>query len=183
MADTLTEMPDSFAAGTTVTYRRTVAAYPAGGVWNLTVYLSGVSTLAKVAGQDGEEYVVTLTAAETATLGAGKYQWVERVVKSPEVFEVASGTVVVEPNIATAAAGSMQTWEEKTLVVVEAALTGKLTADMESYSIHGRTVNKIPTRELMQIRAELKRAVNAQRNPGKLGPTVLAQFVPNEPLR
>jgi len=50
----------------------------------------------------------------------------------------------IEPNVDIAAAGTFNTWEEKTLAVIELALTGRLTNHIQSYMIAGLQVNKIP---------------------------------------
>jgi len=95
-----------------------------------------------------------------------------------DVYDIRGDELVVniEPNAASSPAGSFVTWEEKTLAVVEAALSGRLTADIQSYQIAGRAVNKIPIAELKQLRGELRAAVWRQQNPGKLGVAYKVQF-------
>ena len=65
-------------------------------------------------------------------------------------------------------------------MVVEAALAGRLTSDIQSYQIAGRSVNKIPISELLQIRGRLRAAIWRQNNPGQLGVPFRVQF-PVEP--
>jgi hypothetical protein len=171
----LSALPDCFAAGTTVSYRRSLSEYPATAGWELRLYLAGVSVLSELAAADGADHVVTLTAAETAPLGAGTYTWEERVSQGSEVHTVASGTVVVEPDIATATAGDLQSWEEKTLVIVEAALSDTLATADESYQIHGRAVSKYDKRELLKIRDSLLVRIQRRKRGGKLQ-TILYRF-------
>ena len=59
--------------------------------------------------------------------------------------------------------GDAQTWEEKTLVVIEAVLTNKITDDVSMYMIAGRQVLTIPLPELLRLRTNLKRQVQIQR--------------------
>lgn len=90
---------------------------------------------------------------------------------APEVFDIRGDELVinVEPDAATSPAGTFQTFEEKTLAVILAAIGGRLTADMQSYTIAGRSVMKIPIDELMQLRGKFAAAVWRQQNPGQLG--------------
>lgn len=173
---TLTAMPDTLTAGTTVSYTRAVPDYPATDGWTLTLYLAGKSVLNVAATPSGSDYAVALTAAQTAGLAAGVYTWVERVTKGAEKHDVGRGVVAVLDDPSTATAGSQQSWEEKTLEVVEAALSGQMTSAIASYQIGNRAVAKIPARELWQIRNALKAAVAQQRNPGRFGRPILARF-------
>lgn len=160
-------LPESLPAGTTVIYRRSLSDYPAGDGWTFTLYLAGANVLSKTAAPDGDDFVVTIAAADTATaLAPGLYRWVERVSNvAGEVYEVAAGVVTVEPNLATATAGSQQEWVERAIVVLRAHIEGRLTAGMESYQIAGRAVSKIPAREavalLSTFEARLARLKNA----------------------
>lgn len=176
----LIAIPTSFAAGTTVRYTRGYSDYPANAGWTATLLLAGASLVSAPATASGLNFVYLLTAAQTAPLAAGNYQWREVVFNAGtgDKFVADFGVVQVLPNIESAGAGDMQTWEEKTLAVVEAALEGRLASDMESYQIAGRAVVKIPAHELMKLRNDLRRAVNAQQRPGTIGPHVRVTFPP-----
>ena len=94
---------------------------------------------------------------------AGTCRWVERVTHGDgRLLDVASGSVVVTADLAAARAGDLQSWEEKTLAIVEAALAGRLTSDIESYQILGRAVSKIPAKDLLRLRGELRATVSAR---------------------
>lgn len=177
MATALTEMPDEFVSGTTVKYTTTYADYRANDGWSMVLYVAGVGRITPItATASGASFAVTLTSSITAGLDAGTYQWTERVTKAGESYDAASGTVGVLANIATAIAGDLQSWEEKALVVVEAALLGRLTADQQAFSIAGRAVTKIPVAELLSIRTSLRSAIRSQRTPGKFGTSVDFNF-------
>jgi len=157
-ADTV--MPDPITAGTTITYTRTYADFPASS-WALKLILAGKSILAVDAVASGSDFVITITPAQSAILDAGNYQWVERVTSAGVVHDAASGTVVVKPNLATASAGSLQSADEKMLEIVELAISGQLTDGIASYQIAGRMVSKIPIDELLRLRTGLRQAVKA----------------------
>jgi hypothetical protein len=162
-------------AGTSIVYTRTFDAYPASAGWALTLYLAGASIASVAGAANGDSWDVTLTPAATGLLAAGAYTWVERVSKAAEAYDVERGTVTVRPDIATAGPGAFQSWEEKTLVVVEAALSGQLTSGIVNYQIHGRSVGKIPPKELMEIRAALRSTV-AQQKIGGFGRPIGVRF-------
>lgn len=95
-----------------------------------------------------------------------------------ETYDITGDELVIniEPNVATSAAGTFNTWEEQTLVVVEAAIAGRLTSGIESYQIAGRSVSKIPIAALRTIRGELRAAIWRQQNPGRLGEAYRVAF-------
>jgi hypothetical protein len=97
------------------------------------------------------------------------------------VYDITGDELVIniEPNVSSAAAGVFNTWEERTLAVVEAAISGRLTSDIQTYQIAGRSVSKIPILELRQIRGELRAAIWRQNNPGQLGVPYKVTFTPD----
>ena len=163
---TLTAMPDRFSSGTTVVYERSFADHRASDGWQMSVTLAGRNVLTKLPTASGDGFVVTLTTSETAALAAGLYRWSERVQKDGVIVEVGCGTVQVDPDVAAASGDSLQSWAEKTLAVVEAAIAGRLPAGLESYQIHGRAASKIPMAELLALRAKLAAEVESQRPGG-----------------
>jgi hypothetical protein len=98
-----------------------------------------------------------------------------------ETYDLTGDELVIniEPNAGIAPAGTFNTWEEQTLVVVEAAIAGRLTSDIQAYQIAGRSVSKIPIAELRTIRGELKAAIWRQNNPGQLGVPQKVTFTPD----
>lgn len=177
MTDTV--LPSSISAGTTIAYRRSVADYPASAGWTLKLSLAGPSVLTVTAVAAGDAYDVTITAVQTAALLPGTYTWLERVENAGPTLkhDVGRGSVTVLPDVAAATAGSLQSWEERTLTVVELAISGQLTSGMASYQIHGRAVSKIPMEDLLKLRNQLKAAI-AARKTGAISQTILTRFVP-----
>jgi hypothetical protein len=176
MPNELTELPASFRAGTTVEYTRTLADYPAGDGWTLTLHLAGVSVTSVEATADGNSFVVTIPATKTAALGAGLYRWIERVDLDGDVYDVDSGRVKIEPDLATAAAGDEQGWLERAVLALRAHLEGRLEAGMESYAIAGRQVAKIPIKEAADLLAIFESRLARLENPDRLGRSVLIRF-------
>jgi hypothetical protein len=143
-------IPGRFSAGTTVVYRRIFASYSP-DVWTLTLLLRGPSDFTKDAEPAGTSFVVTLTPEDTAGLLPGTYRYWERVTDGIDVVEIEVGTIVVDAD--PTQIGIIQSWAEKTLPVVEAAIAKQLTDGMRGYTILGRTVERLSLDELLRLRA------------------------------
>jgi hypothetical protein len=172
-------VPAVFTAGETVKFRRTFDDF-APPDWAYKIYFNGASNiLNKAATTDTDNaFLITLTPTDLA-VAAGIYRFLERVTNSGtgEVYTVGEGVVQIELDLATASAGAHLTYWEKTLSVVEAALTGRLTSDIQSYQIAGRAVNKIPIKELLAIRGIARANVWKAANPCRISEPVLIDFV------
>lgn len=174
---TLTALPSAIRAGTTVKYQRSLADYPA-SAWTLKLTLAGKSVLTVTAGEDGDTFEVTLTAAETATLAAGRYQWIERIENAgaTEKYDVASGSLNVLLNLATAAAGDARSKNEILLEALDAALLGKATADQLAIQVHNRSIQRYSLAEIAKLRNQVYVAVLKERSGGKPYQTHLVRF-------
>ena len=175
-----TVVPSRFAAGDTVKFTRSFSDYSAADGWTYVIYFNGAQAMSKAGttAADGIGFAITLATTDTddfTTPGAVRYQ--ERVTKAGETYTVGEGTVDVARNYNGAAAGAAQTHEEKTLAVIEAAMSGRLTSDIESYQIAGRAVSKIPIEQLSRLRAQYAAAVRFQRT-GSASSQVYIEFTP-----
>lgn len=139
--------------------------------WDATWVSSSVST-----------HTVTIPATATADLAAGRYEitriWTGSSGTAGQVYTAKLSPLTVEANPATAGAGDRQTWEEKTLAVVEAVLSGRVTDDIAMYQIGGRTVSKLPLQELVALRSSLRAALTFQRT-GQFGQRIRYAFTPS----
>lgn len=178
-------VPDHFPAGTTVKFTRSFGDFQSSDGWAYTIYLNGLTQkFNKAATVLNNIFQIEFVPTDTASLNPGPFRYAERLSNSGtgEIYDITGDELVIniEPNAGSAAAGSFNTFEERTLVVVEAALAGRLTSDIQSYQIAGRSVNKIPVSELLTIRGQLRVAIWRQNNPGQLGVPYRVQF-PVEP--
>ncbi len=178
MAQELSALPESFAAGTTVRYRRRFTDYPSSAGWTLSLHLAGAGVLAKTAVADGDDFMVTLAAEDTGSaFGAGLYKWVERVSNvTGEIYEVASGIVTILPNLAEATEGSEQEWLERAVVALKAHVEGRLPTAMESYQIAGRAVSKMPVKEAVELLTTFESRLARLKNPDFVTRPVLVSF-------
>lgn len=177
MTTALTELPETIDAGTTVGYTRSHSAYPASGGWVLKLYLAGLSVANFTGTPNGDSFDVVLPASLTAPLLPGSYIWSERVTKAGEEYTAADGMVVVNPNIATAGAGDLQSWEEKTLAIVRAAIAGSVESRILEYQIHSRAVKYHSLEELRKLESELSSKV-ARKKSGRWSMPIEVRFPP-----
>jgi hypothetical protein len=177
MSNELTQLPDSFSAGTTTSYRKSFVDYPASDGWSLTLYLAGASVVDIPAVADGDDFVVTITPADTTGgFSSGHYKWVERVSKSGEVYEVADGVVTIGADLATAIDGGEQSWLETSVDALKLHIAGRLPAGMEAYAIAGRQVSKIPVREAIVLLGDLEARLASLANPDAVSRSVEITF-------
>lgn len=174
-------VPDHFPAGTSVKFTRSFGDFPPSDGWAYSIYLNGLTQkFSKAASVTDNVFAITFLPSDTAALNPGPFRYAERLTNSGtgEVYDITGDELVIniEPNVATASAGVFNTWEERALTIIEAALSGRLTADIQSYQIAGRAVTKIPFQELRQIRGQLLASIWRQNNPGQLGVPYKVQF-------
>lgn len=165
-----TTPPSTFAAGDTVVFTQAARATdlglasPAGG-WSLTWMLrrtDGADGIDATTTDDGTQWTVTLTAAQSAALLPGEYRSLIRVRQASTIFTAQTGTCVVTPDLSLAGE-DVRTWEERTLAIVEGALNGTLEAGLKMYMIGGRQVMAMTPDELMRLRDRLRAVVDTQR--------------------
>lgn len=172
-------IPDSvplhFPAGTTVKFTRSLDDFAPSDNWGYTIYLNGLTAKFNKAAsvQDPATFLIEFVPADTASLPPGPYRFAERLVNSVtgETYDLNGDELVIniEPNAASSAAGAFQTFEERTLAVIESAIAGNISGGIQSYQIAGRAVSKYNMLELMKLRGMFRAAVWRQQNPGRLG--------------
>jgi hypothetical protein len=179
-------VPDHFPAGTTVKFTRSLDDYAPSDGWAYTIYLNGLTAKFNKAAtvEDAGDFLIEFVPTDTASLPPGPYRYAERLTNSGtgETYDILGDELVIniEPNVASSPAGTFQTFEEKTLAVIEAAILGQLPAGMQSYQISGRSVTKYTLDELMKLRGMFRAAVWRQQNPGQLGVPYRITFTTEE---
>ena len=182
---TPTGEPTQIIAGDSVRWRiADHADYPNSESWSLKYELVGVNTLPiaptfQTSGDDENHWLIDIPTTDTDDLDAGRYELVKRFVGAGS-FAGREETVdrfvlAVRTNPRTAVDGAFQTHAERTLEVIEAALEGRLSKDLESYQIAGRSISKIPVETLMKMRGRYAGLVKQERT-GRLTRRHLTRF-------
>jgi hypothetical protein len=189
-----TSWPTFLTAGTTCKVDRVFPRYN-NTQWTLALYIVG-AVCGTIAGEpeitpdpNGQTFHIVLQPTDTAALnpsgGASlAYTLVERLtsigVSPAEVFDAGTMRIMVSPNVATADPGDFLSPEEKNLNQLQATLAARLLGNaVESYSIAGRSITKISTKELREMIAGYKWMVYRQRNPGRVGAPGTFSFPPD----
>ena len=169
--------PSELTAGDSWQWDRRLSDFSPADGWALSYALVGATRFeingARVIAA-GDGWQIRVAAADTAGLAAGTYRLAAYVAKGTDRFEVLRGAVEVLANLATLADG--RTVAERELALVEAAISGQLSSDVQSFQVNGRAVNRHDLPELYRIRGRLRSQVWRERNPGKLGRTVRVRF-------
>lgn len=138
---------------------------------------------------DGNNYKITLSATTTANITEGKYNFIAYVTRTSDSARVTvdRGMIEVKPNLASSTSET-RSHAKKMLDLIESLLEGKATKDVSSYSIAGRSLNKMGVSELLEWRnyykAEYNRELSKQRNENEdgSGNTIKISFGDNKSL-
>ena len=160
MAEPKAYEPEKLTSGVTWKWKKTVSDYPA-SEWALTYYLrkSGVTATSFSATADGDTHLVTVAAATTAAYASGVYDFIGWVVKGTEKFEVFNSVIEVLPNPTNTSAYDPRSHARRVMELLEAAMEGRVPNGMESYSIGGRSISKIPLNQLRELWEKYKQDV------------------------
>ncbi len=152
--------PAQLRAGMTWEWARTFGDYPA-SAWALAYWfkqLSAGGAHFKIdAVADGDTFVVTKPASETASLTADEYSWVAVVTAGGESHEVGRGTLRLLPRYDSAAALDDRSHARKVLEAIEAVIEGRASKDQEEYTIGSRSLKRTPIAELLELRKQYRR--------------------------
>lgn len=169
-------MPETIFAGTTVEYRRSLPDFPASDGWSLALRLpknSDDEAVAVNVTADGDAFLVTISADETAALTPGTFSWSERVSKAGRVAQTDGGLIVVRADLGDLAAADAEDPDEAQLIAVRAKIKQRIEADASRMSAFSRAIEREQLAELRKLEADLAARIEARRRGG----------VPRDPIR
>jgi hypothetical protein len=120
---------------------------------------------------DGSLWTVTIPAASTASLTAGSYAVERHYALAGARYTETLARLEVKPDGATAAAGALQSINEKMLAALASLLypASAAVSDVESYTIHSRQITKMSRLDLQKwydiYASRVRREKNGGRNP------------------
>ena len=170
--------PTTVVAGDTWTWTHQAADFPISEGWALSYSIRGASALTWSASwvtDDGALWTVAIPAASTASITAGAYVFERHYTGSGtyagQRFTVELDRLDVDADAATAAAGTLQSLNEKMLAALASLLypSSGVVSDVDSYQIHGRAITKMSRLDLQKwydiYAARVKREQSGGRNP------------------
>lgn len=160
MTTQATKEPESFVAGDTVKWKKCLASYKASDGWQLAYAIVGASAININASADGDDHLVTITAASSGAYAAGTYKWIATVTKDDERYTVGEGYFDIKPNLANATTYTDDVLRLKKDIAAIDAFLGK-NFKYASYSINGRTLTNYGMADLFTLRDRLQRQLNS----------------------
>jgi hypothetical protein len=124
--------PAKVRAGDTVTWRKSLAAYPASAGWLLHYrFINATAKIDITAAADGDSHLVSVAKATTAAWTAGAYTYVAWVADGTDRATVGQGSITVLPDLAavSAAGYDSRTQAKKMLDAIDAALLSLSTGE------------------------------------------------------
>lgn len=161
--------PEKLVAGDTAKWTRSFADYPASGGWTLSYAFRGIGRFDVAATADGDNYAITLAASVTAAIEEGLYEWTAFVTKTTERYTLASGSLILAPNLATITDASRQSHVERMVPLLEAQMEALSASPIESYTIEQQQTIRRNMAELMKVLSIYKSKLNRKRRRGRMG--------------
>ena len=191
MANKFTEIPEKepitiYKGETVVWNRKDLTDYPVGSYamsWIARLESNGGTSFSATVTEVDDYYKFTLDNSATGGYTTGDYFWVLKVTQSSDSEELIleTGKITVKDNY-FGSTGDTRSHAKVMLDKIESILENRADADVSSYSIAGRSLNKLTVEELLRwrdyYRAEYKQEVaefRTSNNEGS-GRVVKVQF-------
>ena len=161
-------MLQRFTLGDTLAFTKALSLYPASAGWVLNYRLvpsadSG-SPVTFASTASGDSHAVNVPAATTAAWLPGVYAWSAWVTNGTDSHTVEQGRAQLLINPRTAAGTiDLRSDAQTALDNVRATLRGKATADVLSYTINGRSLQRYSVAELIALESRLAAEVTRER--------------------
>lgn len=157
--DTLSAIPATVVQNTTVAWYVDAGEFPVADGWTLTYEFRGSTSLTVTCTTSGEQYLATITPAQSAALTVGDdYWWALYAHKGSgatlERYEVDRGRLSVERTLgATLATYDGRSHAKIVLDAIEAVIQGKASKDQKDVMVGDRRIARLLPAEIEQWRA------------------------------
>ena len=161
MANLFTSIPEkepvTFYKGETVVWtRKDLTDYPVGSYamsWSARLESNGGTSFSATVTEVDDYYKFTLDNSATGGYTTGDYFWVLKVTQSSDSEEliIDTGKITVKDNY-FGTTGDTRSHAKIMLDKIESLIEGRADADVSSYSIAGRSLNKLSVQELTEWR-------------------------------
>ena len=144
--------PNQIVAGDTLTFQRSIGQFPASAGWQLTYELRGGGQVIQFSSvSSGDNHVVTVAAADTATWLPGDYTMEGYAVNTAtserqRIFinnvTISQNLVGSQPNVV------VTTHAQRMIALIEAVQEGKATHDLLESEVEGTRIKRLSPKEL-----------------------------------
>jgi len=157
----MTELPEKFIAGDTVSWTTTASGYPASAGWTLKYKISGDTQTTVTGTRNNDGWDCTITAADSAKIVPGIYEyvkWVEKTVDSVlERHTVRLDRIEVEENLALAnEPQDRRTTDQQTLDNLNEILKAFAANPKYEFTYNGRTYRQADLPDLLAWQSRLE---------------------------
>jgi len=179
--------PLEITAGDTITWKKTLSDYPAASYTLKYRLINSAGKYDITAAASGDDHLITVTAAVSATYTAGTYTWKSFVEKGSggtlERYTIGQGTLTVNPDLAAQEAGyDSRSHVKKVLDSIQSVIESRATrADLEK-EINGKRISFMSPTELIKWHSHYDRLYMQELNAEKIrqgrrtGRKVLTRF-------
>lgn len=117
---------------------------------------------------DGSTFSILVLASTTGNYIAGDYKYAIQMTTLTERYTVEEGTVTVKPYLyGVSSTGDSRSHVKKVLDAIEAVLENRASLDQMKYQIAGRSLDRMPIKDLLYLRdryrTEYKRELDAEK--------------------
>jgi len=161
MANLFTSIPEKepvtiYKGETVVWTRKDLTDYPVGSYamsWSARLESNGGTAFTATVTEVDDYYKFTLDNSATGGYTTGDYVWVLKVTQSSDSEEliIDTGKITVKDNY-FGTTGDTRSHAKIMLDKIESLIEGRADADVSSYSIAGRSLNKLSVQELTEWR-------------------------------
>ncbi|EOX3945015.1 hypothetical protein ACPHXT_003531 [Vibrio alginolyticus] len=156
-------IPTKITSGLSVNFKLSYPDYPASS-WVATIYLRSASGKADIVGTpEGDAFQFSIPASETANWPVEEYSVVLRVTDGTDVHQPLTSRLTVLPDLAALDVHDPRSEAEKALAAIQATLTNRATSDQLKLSFGGRSLEKTPLSELLQLEQRFLNRVNQEK--------------------
>ena len=148
-------------AGSSSEWTRTNSTYTAGDGYSLSYELTNFESAETFThtSASGSTYTVTLTPTDTSSWVPGDYTWNVFATKSGEKWHIASGSMVVAPNLSNVDFYDGRSDNKKTLDGIILLIDGRTKDGVDTLSIGNRSLGSIPIPELLTWKTKYEQFV------------------------
>jgi len=165
-----TRPPVVIGAGESFAWRFSSSDYDPGDGWTLAYHFRGPEDVDVDGTVDGSGFELAFDLEEFTQAGAYRWEAVATNVGQGERVVVDSGRLTIRANLEDASAlGDQSTHAERMVARLEAAIEGVADSNVLSYTIAGRSIERIPIPELRSLLSSYRRQVENERALEALG--------------
>lgn len=174
----LTTEPQQLTAGDSISWKISLADFPASGGWYLKyTLLSSAGKISIQSTADGDDHLVQVTATTSAAWVAGTYTMQRMVTNNTDRYTLDTRTVQILPDLSAASgATDTRTQARRALDAINAVLEGRASRSDAEYEVTtGGATRKLKTltpEQLFTFQQHFTLVVWRELNPGKLCPQI-----------